>query len=108
VCSSSAPGAFVPAVGCPGSSDQATDGDDRVGEVEEGIDDGGAAFVAAGEAVEGVLPGVCAFDVPAPAGLDRCFLALARDAAVEASLVEEGAGGVRVVAGVQVHGDVVR
>ena len=58
-------------MGGPGPAEQATDGDDRIGEVEEGVDDGRAAFVAAGEAVEGVLPGVCALDMPPLTGLDR-------------------------------------
>jgi hypothetical protein len=35
------------------------------------VDDGSAAFVAAGEALEGVPPGVGSFDVPASARLDR-------------------------------------
>ncbi|KUN73385.1 hypothetical protein AQJ46_09285 [Streptomyces canus] len=39
--------------------------------------------------------------------LDRCLLALVRDAALQSAFVETGAGLVRVVAGVQVHGDVV-
>src|SRR5690606_34942265 len=43
--------AVVPAVGGPGLAEQATDGDDRVCEVEEGVDDGRAALVAAGEPV---------------------------------------------------------
>jgi hypothetical protein len=51
-------------VGGPGPSNQATQGDDRVGEVEKGVDDGGAPLVAVGESVEGVLPGVGEFDVP--------------------------------------------
>ncbi|MFE4016952.1 hypothetical protein ACFXPZ_05885 [Streptomyces sp. NPDC059101] len=45
-------------MGAPGSADQAADGDDRVGEVEEGFDDGDPPFEAACEPVEGVLPGV--------------------------------------------------
>ena len=40
-------------------------------------------------------------------GLDGRLLALVRDAAVQAAFVEQGAGLVRVVAGVQMHGDVV-
>jgi hypothetical protein len=50
-------------------ADHATDGDDGVGEVEVGVDDGFAAFVAALEPVEGVVPGVGSFDLPALAGL---------------------------------------
>ncbi|GGJ71785.1 hypothetical protein GCM10010121_097980 [Streptomyces brasiliensis] len=45
-------GTGSPAVGGPGSADQTTDGDDRVGEVEEYLDDADAPFVAAGESVE--------------------------------------------------------
>jgi hypothetical protein len=40
-------------------------------------------------------------------GLDGRLLALVRDASVQAALVAQSAGLVRVVAGVQVHGDVV-
>src|SRR4051812_1955680 len=50
-----ASGAGAPAVGDPCPADQAADGDDRVGKVKEGADHAGAAFVAAGEPVEGVL-----------------------------------------------------
>jgi hypothetical protein len=79
-------------VGGPGSADQATDGGDRIGQVEEGVDGSGAAFVAAGEPVEGVLPGARALDVPPPAGLDRRLLALWRDALVQAAFAEQRAG----------------
>jgi hypothetical protein len=57
--------------------------------------------------MEGVLPGVGPFDVPSLACLDRRLLPLVRDAAVQVAFVEQGARLVRVVAGVQVHGDVV-
>lgn len=97
---------FVPAVGGPCPSDQAAHGDDRVGEVEEGIDDVDLALVAPGNAVKGVLPGVGAFDIPTLARLDRCLLAPVCDAAVQATLVEQSPGSVGVVAGVQVHSDV--
>jgi hypothetical protein len=46
------------------------------------------------------------FDVPSLACLDRCLLSLVRDVAVQATFVEQGAGLVRVVAGVQVDGEV--
>ena len=105
--SRSAVRAFVSAVGRPRLSAQATHGDDRVGEIEEGVDDGGSPLVAAGEPVEGVLPGVGAFHVPTPTGLDWCVLTSVRDAAVEAALFEQSAGLVRVVTSVQVHGDVI-
>ena len=96
--------AFIPAVGRPHLTDQATYGDDGVGEVEEGVDGGGPALVALGEAVEDVLPGVGALHVPPLAGLDRRLLAFVRDPAVQASFVEQGAGLVGVVVGVQVDG----
>ncbi|OLM09374.1 hypothetical protein Ae706Ps2_6474c [Pseudonocardia sp. Ae706_Ps2] len=91
----------------PGLPDQATECDDGVGEVEERVDDGFAAFVAALQPVEAVVPGVGALDVPALGGLDRCFLALARDLAVQAPFGECVAGLTGVIAGVEVHGDVV-
>jgi hypothetical protein len=83
---------------------QATDGNDRIGKVEEGVYDLGAAFVAAGEPVEGVLP-VGSLDVPPLAGLDRWLFALVCDSAVQTARSELGASFVRVVAGVQMHGD---
>src|SRR5205085_12672598 len=100
-------GSGVPAVEGPGFADQATYGDDRVGKVEECVDDEFAAFVAALQAVEGVVPGVGALDMPALAGLDGRFLALAGDLSVHAASGELVAGFTRVVAGVQVHGDVI-
>jgi hypothetical protein len=57
-------GPGVPSVGDPGPPDQAADGDDRVGEVEERVDDLLAAFVAALQPVEAVVPGVRPLDVP--------------------------------------------
>ncbi len=105
--SRAAAGTVLSAVSGPRSADQAADGDDGVGEVEEGINDGGSAFVAASDAVKAVLPGVGPFDVPPLACLDGRLLALVRDAAVQAERGEFGAGLVRVVADVQVRGDVV-
>jgi len=64
-------------------------------------------LVAAGEPIEGVLPGVGAFDMPTLTGLDGRLLPLVRDAPVQATFAEQRAGLVRVVAAVQVHGDVV-
>lgn len=52
----------------------------------------GPALVAAGEAVEGVLPGVGALHVPPLTGLDRRLLAFVCDPAVQAAFVEQGAG----------------
>lgn len=51
-------GSGVPSAGGPCLADQGTDGDDRVGEVEERVDDVFAAFVAALQPVEAVVPGV--------------------------------------------------
>jgi hypothetical protein len=73
----------------PCLSDEATHGDDRVGEIEEGVDDGGPALVAAGEAVEGVLPGVGALHVPPLARLNRRLFAFIRDPAVQAAFAEQ-------------------
>ena len=64
-------------------------------------DDGCAAFVAAGEALEGVLSGVGSFDVPASACLGRRLLTLVGDPAVQTALAEQGPCLVRVVVGVQ-------
>jgi len=47
-------------------ADEATDGGDGVGEVEEGVDDFLAALVAALQPVEVVVPGV------SPLGSQRC------------------------------------
>ena len=79
-------------MGRPGLPDKATDSDDRIGEVEVGVDHAFAAFVAALEPVEAVVPGVGALDVPPPAGLDRRLLALVRDLAVQAAVGQQGAG----------------
>ena len=99
--------------GCPTGrgpclADQATDGDDGVGEVEERVDDVLAAFVAALQPVEAVVPGVGPLDVPALPGLDRGLVALMGDFAGHATAGEFVAGLLRVVAGVQVDGDVIR
>lgn len=75
----------------PCTADEATDGDDRVGEVEEGFNDAASSFVAACQSVEGVLPGVGAFDMPSPGGLDRCPGPLVRDLAVQSPFTEHGA-----------------
>jgi hypothetical protein len=47
-------GPGVPSVGGPCLADQAADGDDRVGEVEERVNDVLAAFVASLQPAEGV------------------------------------------------------
>lgn len=96
-------GSVVPAVGRACPADEAADG---VGEVEERVDDGGSTLVA-GKALEGVLPGVGALHMPPVACLDRCLLALVRDPAVQAALGKQGTGVGTVVAGIEVHGDVV-
>lgn len=61
-------GSVVPAVGRPGAADEAADGDGRVREVEGGINDRHPAFVAAGEPVKGIVPGVGALDRPSRPG----------------------------------------
>ena len=66
-------------MGDPCPADEATHGDDRVGEVEECGDHLLAALVAALEPVEVVVPGIGPFYVPTLAGLDRRLLALVRN-----------------------------
>src|ERR1700745_3605396 len=96
----------VPPVEGPCLADEATVGDDGVGEVEEGVDDVLVAFIAALEAVEVVVPGVGALDGPALPGLDGRLLALAGHLPAKAASGQLAAGLVRVVPGVQVHPDV--
>jgi hypothetical protein len=60
-------------------TDEATDGGDGVGEVEEGVDDFLAALVAALQPVEVVVPGVSPLGMPALPGLDRGLLAFLGD-----------------------------
>jgi hypothetical protein len=52
-------------------ADEATNGGDGVGEVEEGVDDFLAALVAALQPVEGVVPGVSLACQRCPAGSGR-------------------------------------
>ena len=73
--------AGVPPVEDPCLTDEPAECDDRVGEVEEGVDDVLVAFVAALQPVEGVVPGVGPLDVPPLAGLDRGLVALVGDLA---------------------------
>lgn len=77
--------AFVPAASRPGPPDLAAHGDDGVGEIEEGVDDGDVTLVAAGETVKGVLPGVGAFDVPTPTSLKGRLRPLVRNVSMEAA-----------------------
>src|SRR5277367_1995343 len=97
-------GSAVPSVGDPCLPDQATDGDDRVGEVEERVDDVLVSLVAALQSVEAVVPGVGPFDVPSLPGLDRGFVAFAGDFPGHAAGGELVAGFLGVVAGVEVDG----
>jgi hypothetical protein len=96
--SSSSRGSGFPAGGDPRPADEAMDGDDGVGEVEERVDHLLPAFVAALQPVERVVPGIGALDVPTlagqrwPAGLDRCLLALAGDLARQPTIGEGVAG----------------
>jgi len=69
----------VPSVEGPGASEQSADEDDGVGEGDVEVGDDLAAFGAAGEFVEGVVPRVGAFDRPAFGGLDRGWDAFAGD-----------------------------
>jgi hypothetical protein len=94
-------------VGDPCPADEATDGDDRVGEVEERVDHLLAALVAALQPVERVVPGVGPLDVPTSAGLDRCLLALVCDLPAQPAISESLASLARVVAGVEMDGDLV-
>jgi hypothetical protein len=55
-------------------ADEATDGGDGVGEVEEGVDDFLAALVAALQPVEGGMPGVSPACQRCPAGSGPCRL----------------------------------
>jgi hypothetical protein len=79
--------AVLPAVGDPGAPDEVTDGDDGVGEVDERLDDCGPSFVAAGQASEGVVPGVGPLNMPALGGLNRGVRALVGDVAGLAGVV---------------------
>ena len=90
-------GPGVPSVEGPCLADQAADGDDRVGEVEERVDDLLAALVAALQPVEGVVPGVGPLDVPALPGLDRGLVALMGDVAGHAAGGQFIAGLARVL-----------
>src|SRR3981189_3266006 len=92
----------------PGLSDEATQGDDGVGEVEEGVDDDRSPFVATLQPVEAVVPRVGALHMPALPGLDRCLLAFVSDLAVQASCGQFLGSLTGVVAGIEVHGDVLR
>src|ERR1700756_5595956 len=96
-------GTGVPPVGDPCLPDQATDGDDRVGEVEERVDDLLAALITALQPVEGVVPGIGPLHVPALPGLDGGLVALMGDFPGHAASGELAAGLVRVVAGIQVN-----
>src|SRR5215475_1602028 len=101
-------GSGVPPVGNPCLPDKATDGDDRVGKVEERVDDLFAPLVAALQPAEAVVPGVCPLDVPPLPGLDRGLAALTGDLAGHAAGGELVPGVLRVITGVEVDGDVIR
>src|SRR2546430_340263 len=106
-CSWSPRRAGVPPVSDPCLANQATDGDDGVGKVEERVDDVLVALVAALQPAEGVVPGIGPLDVPALPGLDRGLVALAGDFPGHAPSGELVAGLLRVVAGVEVDSDVI-
>src|ERR1700745_1862287 len=96
----------VPPVEGPCLADEATDGDDGVGEVEEGVDDILVAFVAALEAVEVVVPGVGAVDVAPLPGVSGGLAAFTGDGPGHAAPGEPAAGLLRVIARVEMDGDV--
>lgn len=98
-------GLFVPSVGGPDLPDEATQDDDGVGQGDEGLEHAGAAFGTDQQFAKApVVPGVGTFDDPAGAGLQGS--ALGGDAPLAAQDGQPFAGLVRVVAGVQVHRDV--
>lgn len=96
-----------PSGGGPGAANEATDGDDRVGQVEERLDDACTPFVAARQPGEGVVPGVGPLDVSALRRLHGGFDALASDLAGQVTAFQQVAGLVGVIARVQVNSDVV-
>src|SRR5260370_12617743 len=69
----------VPPAGCPSLPHEATDGDDRVGEVEVRVDDGLVPLVAALQPAEAVVPGAGPLDVPPLPGPDRGLIAFTGD-----------------------------
>src|SRR5437764_14634701 len=98
--------AVVPPVEGPCLADEPADCDDRVGEVEERVDDVFVTFVAALQPVEGVVPGVGPLDVPALPGLDRGLVALMGDVPGHAAPGEFVVGLLRVVTRIEMDGDV--
>ncbi len=79
----------VPAVEGLAFSDEASDGDDRVGEGDESVNDFDAAVGAEGELLEAaVVPGVRPVDWPSAGRLQRCGCAFRGDLALAAELVE--------------------
>src|ERR1700756_5655299 len=94
-------GPGIPAVERPCLADQATHGDDRVGQVEKRVDDLLAPLVAALQPVEGVVPGVRPLNMPALPGLDGGLVSLMGYLAGHAAGGELAAGLLRVVPGVQ-------
>jgi hypothetical protein len=104
--SSSSRGSGFPAVGDPRPADEATDGDDGVGEVEERVDHLLPAFVAALQPVERVVPGTLVRSTcqrwPAWIGAFSPLRAISPDSPRSARVSRVKP---RVVAGIQVHGD---
>src|SRR3954453_15498711 len=102
----SSAGSGVPVVGEPGLGEESSGDDDGVGQRDECLDHASAALGAEGEfAKAAVVPGVGPLDHPAAARLEG--EALVADHAVAAELIEQVAGLARVVAGVEMDGDVV-
>src|SRR3954454_7010536 len=103
-CSWATLGSSVPAVRRPRLADKATDSDDRVGEVEERVDDDFPPLVTALESVEGVVPGVRPLDVPALARLDRGLISLMRDLAAQVAAGQLVTSALGVIARIEVDG----
>lgn len=84
--------------------DEVPDGDDGVSQGDERLDRPGAYLGTHLEPAEtSDVPGVGALDRPAPAGLQR---GASGDPGLAAQYLEQLAGLMAVVVGIQVHGDV--
>ena len=102
-------GPSVPAVAGPAFSDEASDDDNGVGVGDERVDHDGANFCADGEFSEpAVVPGVRSRDRPSADGLQWGGLAFRSDLPVTSELVQQLPRVRGVVAGVDMHGDVLR
>lgn len=92
-------------MGEPGLGEEASDHDDSVGQGDGGLNDACASFRADRQFPEAsVVPGVGALDYPPPAGLQR--EPLGADHRPTAEFGQQVTGRGTVVAGIQMHGDV--